>query len=132
MSVPPAGLLDTSVFIASETGRALGPLPDQLVTSVVVVAELRLGILTAVEPSVRARRQATLEGTDDVIVLPVDEAVAHTWAEMCHHVARAGRRANVNDLWIAATAAANDLPVITQDADFDVVEGVAGLVVHRV
>ncbi|WP_291473578.1 hypothetical protein [Corynebacterium sp.] len=31
----------------------------------------------------------------------------------------AGRRINVNDLWIASIAAANGLPVYTQDRDFD-------------
>jgi predicted nucleic acid-binding protein len=38
----------------------------------------------------------------------------------------------VNDLWIAATALAHGLPVVTQDDDFSPVEGVAGLVVVRV
>lgn len=38
----------------------------------------------------------------------------------------------MNDLWIAATAAANRLPVVTQDADFDPLEGVAGLEIVRV
>jgi predicted nucleic acid-binding protein len=40
---------------------------------------------------------------------------------------------NLNDLWIAASAASRNLPVVTQDDDFDVIEGgVAGLVVVRV
>jgi predicted nucleic acid-binding protein len=34
-------------------------------------------------------------------------------------LAEAGRRVNVNDLWIAATAVANGLPVVTRDDDFD-------------
>ncbi|PZS37551.1 MAG: hypothetical protein DLM62_18550, partial [Pseudonocardiales bacterium] len=48
------------------------------------------------------------------------------------HLAEAGRRVGVNDLWIAASAAAYKLPVITQDNDFDILEGVAGLVIVRV
>ena len=32
-------------------------------------------------------------------------------------------------MWIAATAAAYEMPVLTQDADFDAVNGVAGLTV---
>ncbi len=47
-------------------------------------------------------------------------------------LAESGRRANVNDLWIAATAASRGLPVVTQDDDFAAVEGLAGLVVVRV
>jgi predicted nucleic acid-binding protein len=48
------------------------------------------------------------------------------------HLAQIGRRVNVNDLWIAATAASRRLPVVTQDDDFGPVEGVAGLEVIRV
>ena len=47
-------------------------------------------------------------------------------------LAESGRRANVNDLWIAATAASPGLPVVTQDDDSAAVEGLAGLVVVRV
>ncbi len=46
--------------------------------------------------------------------------------------AEADRRIGVNDLWIAASAAAHHLLVITHDNDFDLVEGVAGLTVVRV
>jgi predicted nucleic acid-binding protein len=48
------------------------------------------------------------------------------------HLAQTGRRIRVNDLWIAAVAAANSLPVVTQDDHFDPVRGVAGLAVIRV
>jgi predicted nucleic acid-binding protein len=47
-------------------------------------------------------------------------------------LAAAGRRVNVNDLWIAASASAAGLPVVTQDEDFDVLRDVAGLEVIRV
>ena len=32
-------------------------------------------------------------------------------------------------MWIAATAAAHEIPVLTQDGDFDALNGVAGLTV---
>jgi hypothetical protein len=48
------------------------------------------------------------------------------------HLAETGRRVRVNDLWIAAVAAANRLPVVTQDAGFEPVRGVAGLAVIKV
>jgi predicted nucleic acid-binding protein len=38
----------------------------------------------------------------------------------------------VNDLWIAATAIAQGLPVVTQDMDFDPLEDVLGLTIVRV
>lgn len=130
----PRGLLDTSVLIAAESGRALDvdDLPEESVLSVVTVAELQAGVLAAAGLDVRARRLATLEGIADVTLLDVDAAVAASWARLRVQLAESGRRVNVNDLWIAATAVAHNLPVITQDGDFDPLEGVGGLVVVRV
>jgi predicted nucleic acid-binding protein len=42
-----AGLLDTSIFIARESGRGLGPLPSRVAVSVVTIGELQLGVLSA-------------------------------------------------------------------------------------
>lgn len=39
---------------------------------------------------------------------------------------------NVNDLWIAAMAAANDLPIVTQDSDYDPLATIGGPHVIRV
>jgi predicted nucleic acid-binding protein len=131
---PSRGLLDTSVFIANETGRALdgAGLPDESAISAVTIAELQVGVLAATDTDVRARRMATLGAVSDIDVLAIDEAVAGTWALLRVHLADSGRRVNVNDLWIAATALAHEIPVVTQDQDFDMVEGVAGLTVLRV
>ncbi len=128
------GLLDTSVFIASETGRPLDTtrLPEQSATSVVTLAELHAGVLAAADVGTRARRLATLDALSDIEVIPVDESAARAWAELRVHLANSGRRVNVNDLWIAATALSQGLPVITQDDDFDAVDGLAGLSVIRV
>lgn len=128
------GLLDTSVFIAAESGRplAVDGLPATGVLSAVTIAELAVGVMAASDVDVRARRMATVDAVTDIEVLPIDAAAAVEWARLRVHLAEAGRRANVNDLWIAATAAAHGLPVYTQDADFDVLDGLGGLVVVRV
>jgi predicted nucleic acid-binding protein len=128
------GLLDTSVFIASETGRALdtAQIPGESATSVVTLAELHAGVLAAADVATRARRLATLDALSDIEVIPVDEGAARAWAELMVHLVNSGRRVNVNDLWIAATALSRDLPVVTQDNDFDPVDGLAGLSVIRV
>ena len=129
MSPPARGLADTSVFIAEESGRALDVrlLPDELAVSVVTLAELTAGVLVAADSGIRATRLATLDALADVEVLPIDESAALSWARLRVHLAETGRRMNVNDLWIAATALAHQLPVVTQDADFQPVEGVVGL-----
>jgi predicted nucleic acid-binding protein len=74
----------------------------------------------------------TLEILGDVEVLPVDAEVALVWAQLRVSLAEARRRINVNDLWIAATAARHRLPVVTQDDDFTAVDGIGGVVVVRV
>jgi predicted nucleic acid-binding protein len=134
IAAPARGLLDTSVFIASEMGRPLEHvrLPHETAVSAITIGELHVGVLAARDVEIRARRLATLETVGDVEVLQVDEAVAAAWARLRVHLAEAGRRLNVNDLWIAATALAHDLPVVTQDDDFGPVEGVGGLSVVRV
>jgi len=127
------GVLDTSVFIAAESGRALdvAELPAEGAISVVALAELHAGVLAAQDVESRSRRMITLDSVGDIELLPVDAAAAMTWAQMRVQLMASGRRATVNDLWIAATAASRGLPVVTQDDDFDVLEGLAGLVVVR-
>lgn len=133
-AAPSSGLVDTSVFVAQEVGRSLRRelLPEVAAVSVITVAELRAGVLAAEDRVSRSLRLRTLEQVGDIQLLDIDHAVAMVWAELRVRLGATRRRVNVNDLWIAATAAAHDLPVITQDADFDAVEGVAGLRVVRV
>ena len=128
------GVLDTSVFIASESGRPLKEdlLPEEAAVSVVTLAELQAGVLAARDTQTRARRMATLDVLGDIEILPVDADVARIWAQLRVSLAEAGRRINVNDLWIAATAARHHLPVVSQDDDFQAVDGMSGVVVQRV
>ena len=128
------GLLDTSVFIAAESGRPLDEqrIPEEAAVCVVTVAELQAGVLAAADVDVRARRLATLDAVADIELLGIDERAALMWARMRVHLATSGRRLNVNDLWIAAVAASRGLPVVTQDDDFGPVEGIGGLEVVRV
>jgi len=128
------GLLDTSVFIAAESGRPVDTsrLPEESAISVVTLAELHAGVLAARDTTTRATRMATVDALSDIEVLAIDPPAALVWAQMRVLLAEAGRRINVNDLWIAATAASRGLPVVTQDDDFSAVEGMAELVVLRV
>ncbi len=129
-----AGVLDTSVFIANETGRPLdeAAMPEEVATTVITLAELNAGVLAAGSAEIRARRLATLDVVADMVALPVDEDAARVWARLRVHLAETGRRMGVNDLWIAAIAVARGLPVITQDDDFAALEGASGFAVIRV
>ena len=131
---PGRAVVDTSVLIASENGRAVDEsgLPEDPVLSVVTLAELHAGVLAAPDSESRARRMATLDRYALIEVLDVTEIVAAEWARLRVHLAESGRRVNVDDLWIAASAVAHRLPIVTQDDDFDPLDGVRGLVVVRV
>ena len=117
------GLADTSLFIARETERAhaVDSVPDLLGVSVVTVAELRAGVLAATDVAIRNRRLRTFEFVLGLDCLPVDEAVAEAWATLRVALRDHGRRMGVNDAWIAATAMAHGMPVVTRDRGFDVV-----------
>ncbi len=113
------GLFDTSVFVAREAGRPLGALPREWAVSVVTIAELRLGVLLADDPAVRATRLRTLvEVQQGAEPLPADAAVATIFAELVAAARRSGRRPKAIDAWIAATAVTHNLPLYTQDDGF--------------
>jgi predicted nucleic acid-binding protein len=128
------GLLDTSVLIAQESRRRpeLDALPANAFISVVTIAELQAGVLAARDTAVRAIRLATLDAVSIMQPLTIDTTAARHWAVLRVRLAEEGRRAKINDLWIAAVALANDLPVVTQDDDFDPIEAVGGPAVIRV
>jgi predicted nucleic acid-binding protein len=114
------GLLDTSVFIAKESGRALAAqrLPALSAVSAITVGELRWGVLMAADDTARSRRLDTLSAASQLDPVPVDERVVAAWALLRQHLKAIGARMEINDSWIAATAVAHGWPVITQDDGF--------------
>jgi len=112
-------IADTSVFIARETGRPLGDLPDEIAVSVVTAAELELGVLRAFDEVTRATRLATLSRVRaEYPLLPIDDVTASCFARIAAEELTAGRRLRRHDTWIAATALRHRAAVVTQDADF--------------
>jgi predicted nucleic acid-binding protein len=114
------GLLDSSVFIAAEAGRARESLPEQAAISVITLAELHLGVLLARDASTRARRLRTTSKVESELeLIPIDADVARVFASIVAEARSSGRRPRVMDTWIAATAVRHGLVVFTQDADFE-------------
>lgn len=121
MAEPNRGLLDTSVVIDHDVvDPAL--LPDESAISAVTLAELAAGPHATSDEQERARRQDRLQwaaATWDP--LPFDADAARIYGRVFAAAKAAGRtsRSRLADLLIAATAAANGLPLYTRNpADF--------------
>jgi predicted nucleic acid-binding protein len=116
-----SGLLDTSVFIARETKRPLGQLPNHVAVSVVTIGELQLGVLSAPDAHRRTRRADTLALARTADPIPISEAVMTSWARLVTDCRAAGihRMVKLTDALIAATAIEHGLAVVTQDDDYD-------------
>lgn len=124
------GLLDTSVFVALETGRVIGSLPDEPAISVITLAELHLGVLRASDGPARAIRLRTIGRIErDFEAIPIDPDVARVFAALVFDAGPAGKRLPVMDTWIAATAVRHGLVVFSQDSDFD---GIPQVQVRRI
>jgi predicted nucleic acid-binding protein len=101
-------LVDTSLLV----GETATGIAESFALSVITVGELRLGILSADTQPIRTARLARLTAIlENTTVLPVDDAVAAQYAEL----RAATGRPPTNDLWIAATASAHRLMLVTGD-----------------
>jgi predicted nucleic acid-binding protein len=117
---------DTSIFIAQETDRELGDLPERIAVSVITVAELELGVLRATDPKSRAQRLSTLSRVQSTYqLLPIGPEIASCFARIAAAERSRGRRLRRHDTWIAATAMHHGAAVVTQDADFSSFEDVS-------
>jgi predicted nucleic acid-binding protein len=118
---PQRALADTSVFVGFEADRFNA---DQFGNfewgiSAITLSELRLGVLQAKDPEAASRRLSTYQLAQRFEALTVDESVADAWALLVSRLRAAGRKVRINDSWIAATAIAHHIPIVTQDADYD-------------
>ena len=115
------GILDTSVLIArNEDPEIEATLPREIAISVATLAELHYGVLVAKNDETRQerlRRLGVIEATFQPI--PIDAAIARSFATVAHAVKAAGRqpRARVMDLWPAATALALRIPLYTRNRE---------------
>ncbi len=98
---------------------------DQLVTSVVGLAELLKGI-ERLEPGSRREHlrqacRAVLSGMDEI--LEISPAVAVYFARIESQLRRAGQPIPVNDIWVAAVAMRHGAALVSNDAHFRRIDG---------
>ena len=131
MAEESAGILDTSVLIDHDLIHK-SSLPDESAVAAISLAELAAGPHATTDEDERAKRQDRLQwaaATWDA--LPFDSASARAYGRLYAAAKRSGRssRGRLADLLIAATAAANDLPIYTRNPDdFRGMEGIVQLV----
>jgi tRNA(fMet)-specific endonuclease VapC len=117
--------LDTSTAIrflngdATITARILA-LPT-IVLPVVVVGELLFGAENSTRPLQNLPRY--LEFIEACIVVPLGREVATVYAQTRLALKRAGRPIPMNDVWIAAQCLEQGWVLVTDDTDFDWVDG---------
>jgi tRNA(fMet)-specific endonuclease VapC len=125
-------LVDTDVisFALRHDTRAGLFLPllsgKQLCVSFMTLAELDYWALRRRWGS--ARRGDLVRYLEGVAVLPCDEVLCHTWAEVTFRAERGGRPISCADAWIAATALHYSLPLVTNNAGH--FADITGLTVH--
>ena len=92
--------------------------------SVVTLAKLTVGVLMA-DDEERSGRVATLSAVESTWdPLPIDAEVARRFARIVAALRADGRRVPILDALVAATAIAEQIPVVTQDGDYEAIPGV--------
>ncbi len=99
---------------------------DLVYTSVITEGELLAGALR-----LGRELRLELEAKIDLLlanltgVLPITREVAARYAELRRDLEAQGQAMSANDLWIAAVALLGDFTLVTEDADFNRVAGLA-------
>jgi predicted nucleic acid-binding protein len=121
MVKPRRAIADTSVFIGLEASRFDTALfaDFEWGISAITLGELRLGVLQARSPETASQRLSTYQLAQRFEALPVNGAVSDAWALLVSRLRAAGQKVPINDSWIAATAIAHQVPIVTQDTDYD-------------
>lgn len=113
-------LIDTSVLIEHERGKVdisvhlQGRDDEEFFLSVITASELLHGVHRARDADIRTRRSAFVEAVlARFPLLPVDLSTARTHAQIWADLMSSGTAIGPNDLWLAATAIANGLTLVT-------------------
>jgi tRNA(fMet)-specific endonuclease VapC len=97
----------------------------ELVFSVVVVGELLFGLRNGTRFERNARELDELLADARVTTLPVTRVTSDRFGRIASALRRAGNPIPNNDIWIAAHAFESGAELVTFDAHFDVVPGLA-------
>ena len=117
-------LLDTSVVIHSFKNKQpiLNQLKefDQTYVSNTVVGELYYGAYASLDPAKHIRQIELFLSSS--IVIPIDTNTAAIYGRLKADLKRKGTPIPENDIWIAASSIANNLPLFITDKHFGLLQ----------
>jgi predicted nucleic acid-binding protein len=117
-------ILDT-VFISKLIDKDLVALDiasriERKYTSLVVVGELYYAAANSGRP--KENMAIFRDVLKSLKIIPMDDKVAHCYADIKLSLKKKGIKIPSNDVWVAACAAANEMSVATFDKHFDQIE----------
>lgn len=126
-------LIDTNVFIDYERNlidldsKLNSHIDEDFYISAITVSELLHGVWRAKNESIKNRRSVFVEAIiEQFPVLDMNTTVARIHSQIWAELLSKGQMIGPYDLWIAATALANDLTVITSNLkEFERVPGLS-------
>lgn len=127
--------LDTNVYSAFMRGlpEAVGALraAREIHLPLIVLGELLAGFAAGLRAAKNREELARFMASPRVSVLNPDERTARHYADIFAALRAAGTPIPTNDLWIAALARQHRLPLLTFDAHFGAVRGLAVTIPSR-
>lgn len=114
-------VVDTNVisfFVEGDTGAALyQPHLDERLQIIAAQTRAELELWTLIRNWGHRRRAALHAYLKDFVLAEADEATCLSWAAVQANVRKRGHPISVSDAWIAATALAYDVPLVTHSPD---------------
>jgi len=125
---PTAFILDTSAYSGFNRGdERLLPWFNpkfNIFIPLIVIGELRAGFAAGSKTAENERLLARFLDSASVQILPLTLGTTKMFAKIFQQARATGTAVGSNDLWIAALAMENNLPLLTLDEDFQRLEDV--------
>ena len=122
-------LFDTNAYVAWKTGHEgvarLLRESERVYASSVVVGELLAGFRLGTRYKQNTRELGELLADPAVVPVGIDNTTADRYARLVVQLRRKGRPIPTNDIWIAAQALQTGADLVSFDAHFGEVDGVA-------
>jgi tRNA(fMet)-specific endonuclease VapC len=120
-------VLDTNVFSALNRGdvrvKKFFSAEHEIVVPLIVVGELKAGFAYGSRRQENDRLLRRLLDSRAVTMAGISEETASIYADVYLRLREIGRPIGANDMWIAAVAIEQALPLLTLDRDFEAIQG---------